>query len=157
MATVSTPSLAATPKRSGKRDSAEIECLVERLLRQVDRPLTAYEIVELAARYGHSIVPMQVYRTMARLSEQGRVLRLESVKAYLLAKPGTDLFLVCGGCKAVKRVSMPSLSSALSQLRHRASFRSIRIPVEVHGECNACRDQKDRQSAVPSIDRIADR
>lgn len=73
------------------------------LLREVARPLKAYEILEALRDQGIN-APMTVYRSLARLSDQGIVRKIESINAYFALPEGDEafgVFLLCDTCGMV--------------------------------------------------------
>src|SRR3546814_20464842 len=82
-------------KHTRRRNPEEIEALVMDAIAAADCPLSAYDIADIATRAGSPIIPNQVYRTLARLIDQGRVHRLQSPNAYTDRSGTADSCLIC--------------------------------------------------------------
>lgn len=113
-------------------------------------PLSAYDIADIATRAGAPLVPNQVYRTLSRLIEQGRVHRLESLNAYLERQGTADACLICDHCHCVRMFDMPDLRSCMGELAGAAGFALDQRVVEVHGHCPACLASARSSQSTPS-------
>lgn len=122
-----------------RRSSGQNDALVLSLLKAADRPVSAYDIVDLASRSGTRLVANQVYRTIARLIGQRMVKRIETLNAYVSAGTGADLCLVCSRCRGVDLVEAPALIRSLRQSIMDARFDHAGGLVEVSGLCADCR------------------
>ncbi|UBS33790.1 transcriptional repressor [Altererythrobacter sp. N1] len=120
-----------------RRTRAQNDALVLDLLHTAARPVSAYEIADMARNAGVSLVPNQVYRTMARLLEDRQVRRVETLNAYL-PWVAADLCLVCGRCRAVELIELPSLGTALAKPIAEARFHPSTFVVEMLGRCARC-------------------
>ncbi|MGC4252317.1 MAG: transcriptional repressor [Sphingobium sp.] len=102
-------------------------------------PLSAYDIADATARAGSSLVPNQVYRTLARLIEQGRVQRIESLNAYLRREGDADACLICDDCHHVHMIAMPpDLRSCMGEVAGGTGFAVEQHVIEIHGHCADC-------------------
>lgn len=120
-----------------RRRCGEIDALVQGILAAGGGPLSAYDIAGQASQGGQRIVPAQVYRTLARLIRQRRVLRVEMLAAYVLRPASADLCLVCLQCRSVQLIA----NEALRAIRADAVGRRFRLavaPVEAGGLCETC-------------------
>lgn len=120
-----------------RRRSGEIDALVCAILTGESRPLSVYDIAGQASKDGRRVVPAQVYRTLARLVCQRRVLRVEMLGAYVLRPPLADLCLVCLSCRRVQLIANPALRVIQTDATGRR-FRLAEAPVEAGGLCGAC-------------------
>ena len=120
-----------------RRTRAQNNVLMLDLHRAAARPVSAYEIADMARNAGVSLVPNQVYRTMARLLEELQVQRIETLNAWL---PWTaaDLCLVCARCRAVERIELPWLGASLAKPIAEACFHPSTFVVEMLGRCARC-------------------
>lgn len=138
------PSLhGANPKLrlAARRTPEDLDALVLNLLAASNRPISAYDISDRSIVAGQSIVPNQVYRTLARLIDQGLVHRVESLSAYMLKQQSFDGCLICDQCHAVQILSDPDLFARLQDCAHRFGFAVDRTVVEMHGCCRDCATQ----------------
>ena len=113
-------------------------------LRASDQPLSAYDILERVRKSGIK-APMQVYRSLDRLSAFGFVHRIEALNAFVACsedqpghKPG---FVICRDCGMVKEFE----DGRLDDIAHHAAgeeFAIEAVSVEVLGHCGACREPK---------------
>lgn len=125
-------------ERSRRRNPQEIETVVLGAIMMADTPLSAYDIANVASRRGAPLVPNQVYRTLARLIEQGRVQRIESLNAYLLRSGNADACLICEDCHRVRLFDVPDLRACMGEVADAAGFALEQRVVEVHGHCPDC-------------------
>ena len=123
---------------SSRRSRAQIEQLVLGVLEQSGRPLSAYDIAQELTASGEWTVPNQVYRTLARLIDQGIVHRFESLSAYVLRQGDFDACLICDGCACVTFLDEPAEVAALETLVRSRGFGTHRIVVEMSGRCATC-------------------
>ena len=113
-------------------------------LRASDQPLSAYDILERVRKSGIK-APMQVYRSLDRLSSCGFVHRIEALNAFIACsedahghKPG---FVICRDCGTVKEFE----DGRLDDIAHHAAGREFSVEavsVEVIGHCGDCRGPK---------------
>jgi Fur family zinc uptake transcriptional regulator len=113
-------------------------------LRASDQPLSAYDILERVRKSGIK-APVQVYRSLDRLSAFGFVHRIEALNAFVACsedqpghKPG---FVICRDCGMVKEFE----DGRLDDIAHHAAgeeFAIEAVSVEVLGHCGACREPK---------------
>ena len=120
-----------------RRRCGDIDELVQGILAAGKGPLSAYDIAGQASQGGHRIVPAQVYRTLARLIRQRRVLRVEMLSAYVLRPASADLCLVCLECRSVQLIENEALRTIHADAVGRR-FRLAVAPVEAGGLCEAC-------------------
>ena len=120
-----------------RRRRGEIDALVQGILAAGNGPLSAYDIAGRASQGGQPVVPAQVYRTLARLIRQHRVLRVEMLGAYVLRPASADLCLVCLQCRSVQLIENEALRTIHADAVGRR-FRLAVAPVEAGGLCDAC-------------------
>lgn len=108
------------------------------LLREAGRPVGAYDISEMARRAGESLVPNQVYRTVARLIDQRAVRRIETLNAYIPSRAPADLCLICTQCHGVELVELPSLDPLLAKAVDGTGFHPSVHVLEMLGRCARC-------------------
>jgi Fur family transcriptional regulator, zinc uptake regulator len=113
-------------------------------LRSSDQPLSAYDILDRVRKSGIK-APVQVYRSLDRLSAFGFVHRIEALNAFVACsedqhghKPG---FVICRDCGMVKEFE----DGRLDDIAHHAAgdkFAIEAVSVEVLGHCGECRETR---------------
>ena len=143
------------------RDHAEAQQLAEEICRRVgarltrlrrnvfmlvfsaERPLTAYEILDLLRPDDPSATPAGVYRSLDFLTELGLVHRIESAKSFIAcAMPDhshPSQMLVCRRCGTVVETEDSGVAKATESLGRRLGFALDRSTVEFVGLCSSCR------------------
>jgi Fur family zinc uptake transcriptional regulator len=130
--------------RCGQRLTATREAVL-RLLLGENRPMTAYELLDLlGTRTGRSRNPPTIYRALEFLSAEGFVSRLESLNAYTLCShigtPHACLFFICTCCGEAAEVTDADIEAQLRALAGAIGFRADHPVVEVDGLCRQCHD-----------------
>lgn len=124
----------------GRRSREEIEDLVLKLVLRANRPPSAYDLSASAAAAGVSLVPNQVYRTLARLIETGLVVRIETLNAYVPRQHDNGANLVCLGCRSVESIPAGRLDSSLCKAASGVGFALQTGTIEARGLCRDCSD-----------------
>ena len=115
------------------------------LLHGVDRPLGAYDLVELLASQGHRMAPITVYRALDFLIEQGFAHRLASRNAYIAssslagARTATAV-LICEACGDVSEVGSPEVAETVAKVLREVGYQPRSRILEITGRCGHCRD-----------------
>jgi Fur family transcriptional regulator, zinc uptake regulator len=113
-------------------------------LKASGQPLSAYDILERVRKSGIK-APMQVYRSLGRLSAIGFVHRIAALNAFVACqedqhghKPG---FVICRDCGMVKEFEDGRLGDiAVHAAGDKFSIEAV--SVEVLGHCGDCREEK---------------
>ncbi|WP_129794342.1 Fur family transcriptional regulator [Sphingosinicella sp. CPCC 101087] len=113
------------------------------ILEQADRPLGAYEIARRSGWEDAPLTPTQVYRVLERLTRAGKVRRVESLSAYLLAGDTDGGFMVCECCRGVQAFPVGDVIAECDGIYAAARFSVIRLTLEVVGRCAACAKKDD--------------
>lgn len=112
------------------------------VLKDHDRPMTAYQILDQMKSQEPELAAPTVYRALAALTDQGRAHRLESIKAFVPCRcehhAALPVLAVCDDCGSVQEQDGTSLLPALAALCDRAAFSVTRHIVEIHGQCRDC-------------------
>ena len=113
-------------------------------LAESDAPLGAYDLVERLGKE-RRVAPISIYRALDFLIEAGLIHRIATRNTYLPCcheHPAHEatLFLVCKLCGHVDEVTSPDVARGIDGTAAAAGFRTLHRPVEVEGECQACRD-----------------
>jgi Fur family zinc uptake transcriptional regulator len=113
------------------------------LVRSAERPLTAYEILDLLRPTDGSVTPAGVYRSLDFLSELGLVHRIESAKSFIAcAMPDhahPSQMLVCRRCGTAVETEDSRVAKATEDLGRRLGFALDRRTMELTGLCSSCR------------------
>jgi Fur family zinc uptake transcriptional regulator len=108
-----------------------------------ERPLTAYEILDLLRPTDGSVTPAGVYRSLDFLSELGLVHRIESAKSFIAcAMPDhahPSQMLVCRRCGTAVETEDSRVAKATEDLGRRLGFALDRRTMELTGLCSSCR------------------
>lgn len=150
------------PATSSSRDSPRRRCsendaLILDLLTQANRPLSAYDIADDLGRRGTRMVANQVYRTLARLIEGHRVVRIETLNAYVLRRSQANVCLICKDCHTIAFVDLPGISQAIGRAAQGRYFDLVDTLIEAQGECDECgaSDDTGTQSVADAPDRTS--
>lgn len=113
------------------------------LVLSAERPLTAYEILDLLRPKDPSATPAGVYRSLDFLTELGLVHRIDSAKSFVAcAMPDhthPSQILVCRRCGTVVETEDPRVARATENLGRRLGFALDRNTIEFVGLCSSCR------------------
>ena len=120
---------------------------VLKLLCASEKPLSAYELLDLMRGVVKNPAPPTVYRALDFLLEQGLVHKLESLHAYVGCAhpehPHASQFLICDDCGEVSEVEDPSVAKSLKAAGKAIGFRTKRPVVELLGTCAQCIAKQD--------------
>jgi Fur family transcriptional regulator, zinc uptake regulator len=113
------------------------------LVLSAQRPLTAYEILDLLRPKDPAATPAGVYRSLDFLTELGLVHRIDSAKSFIAcAMPDhahPSQMLVCRRCGTAVETEDPGVASATESLGRRLGFALDRNTIEFVGLCPSCR------------------
>lgn len=125
--------------------------VVFRLLCESNKPLGAYELLELMRDVMKTPAPPTVYRALDFLCKQGLIHKLESLNAFVCCthpkRAHTGQFLICGDCGEVAEVEDPSVAESLQAAGKAAGFRTQRRVVELLGVCADCSEKQQKHKA----------
>lgn len=122
------------------------------LLRRADGALSAYDVLHGLQATHPKIAPPTIYNALAALAKDGRVHRVESLKAYIACQcpeahrqeahrkeaHQSSVLSICGACGAVEERVAPQIVKDISRVVEETGFKPQRHVVEVHGTCSAC-------------------
>ncbi|SPL72128.1 Fur family transcriptional regulator [Acinetobacter stercoris] len=111
------------------------------ILKNENRPLSAYELLSLAKIYGIR-APMQIYRGLNQLMQYGLILKLTSLNMYLAHQFKDEylLFSICSDCKKVQYTALKQLPQAFHQFIVTNQFNPTSYHLEILGRCAGCVD-----------------
>ena len=119
------------------------QILVLDALTDAGGPLSAYGILDQLREHGFR-APLQVYRALEKLVDQGRVHRLESLNAFVACRhPGCEsqeavIFAICTDCGNVDEMTDAGLGKKLHLLASEVEFSLAKSTVELRGLCCNC-------------------
>ncbi|NBB83153.1 MAG: transcriptional repressor [Alphaproteobacteria bacterium] len=112
------------------------------VLRRCGRPLSAYAVLGELRGTHPRIAPPTIYRALAALMKQGRVHRLESMKAFIACQcdrpSNASILSICDDCGIVEERTAPGVLEEISVIAGASGFRAARHVIEVHGTCASC-------------------
>jgi len=114
--------------------------LVHRALRELDRHVTADELLDAVSPRLPNVSLPTIYATLDLLEELGMVRRVQRAGTTLF-DPRTDSHhhLVCTQCGSIEDVDSELDTSAIERAATRRGFDPERVEAVVHGRCAACR------------------
>ena len=114
--------------------------VVHRALRELDRHVTADELLEAVGDHLPNVSLATIYATLELFEELGMVRRVQRAGTTLF-DPRTDVHhhLVCTRCGAIEDLDSELDTSALERAADRRGFARERIEAVVHGRCAGCR------------------
>lgn len=109
-------------------------------------PLTAYELIErLPDRHRPS--PPVIYRALDRLNAQGRIHRIESLKAFVACSSDSHahevVLAICQECVKVEEIEDHGLCRSVSKWEKETGFHADHKTFEIIGLCSACINKKN--------------
>jgi Fur family zinc uptake transcriptional regulator len=130
------------PKISKRRPAPEQDKMIVEALRDVGRPVSAYELIE-ELRDKASLAPQTVYRSLDRLIAEGQAHRLESLNAFVACRHAshegeTAVFAICNDCGTVSEFDEPAAVDRLAAWARKAKFAVDRMTLELRGRCREC-------------------
>ena len=121
---------------------------VLRLLCSANRPMTAYEILDLMRASTRNPAPPTVYRALDFLLEQGLIHKLESLHAFVGCShpdhPHASQFLICADCGEVNELEDDAIERSLRSAEKAIGFQIKRPVVELLGTCAQCARKEHR-------------
>jgi Fur family zinc uptake transcriptional regulator len=144
----------ALPDASGRIRQAERLCAAKgvrltRLRRRVleillaaDRPVKAYDFVEVMRDAGKRVTPATVYRVLEFLLEHGLAHRVNALNAYMACadarKAHPMIMLVCSDCRKAVEFSDSTLYASMSDSCRGMGFSVNGGSIEIQGKCRDC-------------------
>ncbi|GBF25323.1 zinc uptake regulation protein [bacterium MnTg02] len=113
------------------------------VLKQADRPLGAYDVLDRLRDIGLR-APPQIYRALQKLQEFGLVHRIETLNAFVACDHAPHIepagFIICGQCGRAMEVRIRDCEDHLASSARAAGYRVDSVRVEMRGACATCRD-----------------
>ena len=113
--------------------------LVHRVLRELDRHVTAEELLEAVGDRLPNVSLPTIYATLDLLEELGMVRRVQRAGTALF-DPRTDPHhhLICSECGSIEDLDSELDTSAISRAASRRGFSQQRVEAVVHGRFARC-------------------
>jgi Fe2+ or Zn2+ uptake regulation protein len=113
--------------------------VVHRALRDLDRHVTAEELLEAVTDRLPNVSLPTIYATLELLEQLGMVRRVQRAGTTLF-DPRTEPHhhLVCGICGSVEDLDSKLDTAALERAARRRGFGHERVEALVHGRCRNC-------------------
>jgi Fur family zinc uptake transcriptional regulator len=124
------------PRRYGNSDGVVLD-----ILQASAKPLTAYQIRDEIEDGDRRIAPMQVYRVLQRLIESQRVVRIETLSAYVLADPGVNGIAICQRCGRYTALKLAAAADIAAEVAN-IGFIAAKQVIEIAGTCGTCRQEE---------------
>jgi len=123
------------------------QSLVLDILLREQGPLSAYTILDRLREKGLK-APLQIYRALDKLTQIGRVHRLESVNAFVACRHfdekehnhGLVAFAICKKCSTVIEFSDEVMAAHVKQQMNDLQFLAQGTILEISGLCHHCAD-----------------
>jgi Fe2+ or Zn2+ uptake regulation protein len=114
--------------------------VLHRALRELDRHVTADELLDAVADRLPNVSLPTIYATLDLLEELGMVRRVQRAGTTLF-DPRTDSHhhLICTACGSIEDLDSSLDTAALERAAARHGFEHERIEAVVHGRCERCR------------------
>jgi Fe2+ or Zn2+ uptake regulation protein len=116
--------------------------LLHRALRELDRHVTADELLDAVSERLPNVSQPTIYATLELLEDLGMVRRVQRAGTTLF-DPRTDSHhhLICRSCGSIEDLDADLETGALERAAARHGFEHERIEAVVHGRCARCREQ----------------
>jgi Fur family zinc uptake transcriptional regulator len=129
-------------ERRGEQWTA-LRAAVFDILRDFERPASAYDITELLSRaQGRRVAANSVYRILDLFVASNLAQRIESANAFIAnPHPGCHhdcIFLVCDRCGEATHVDDDAVAGRVRAAAQSVGFQPERPVIEVRGRCAAC-------------------
>ena len=138
LATMTTDLIGALRDRGLRVTSQRV--VVHRALRELDRHVTADELLDAVAERLPNVSLPTIYATLDLLEELGMVRRVQRAGTTLF-DPRTDAHhhLVCTACGSIEDLDFELDTGGLERAASAHGFAAERIEAVVHGRCGRCR------------------
>ncbi|HRY24597.1 MAG: transcriptional repressor [Geminicoccaceae bacterium] len=108
-----------------------------------DRPIGAYDVLDMLAAERGRVAPPTVYRSLDFLVGQGLVHKVLSVNGFVAcsaaARPHDAQLFICGSCGSSVEVARQLRAGLIEEEAEALDFAIESVVLEVHGRCHACR------------------
>ena len=134
-----TEELSAALRQRGMRVTPQ-RVVLRRALRQLDRHVTAEELLEAVGERLPNVSLPTIYATLDLLEELGMVRRVQRAGTTLFdPRTGSHHHLICTSCGSIEDLDCDLDTGRLERAAARQGFEHERIEAVVHGRCARCR------------------
>jgi len=113
--------------------------VVDRALRELDRHVTADELLDVVAERLPNVSLPTIYATLDLLEELGRVRRVQRAGATLFdPRVAPHHHLVCSACGSIEDLDAPLDTSAVELAAGARGFQRERVEAVIYGRCAGC-------------------
>lgn len=109
-----------------------------------EKPVTAYEILEILQKDKPKAQVMSVYRIINFLLSQGLIHRIESLNAVMvcnhLETQHISQWLICSQCETTKEYAAPAVDEVIKSIESETGFYVTSPTVELLGLCADCKE-----------------
>lgn len=112
------------------------------LVAAAEKPVKAYDLLDLLREKHGNAAPPTVYRALDFLLENGFIHKLESINAYVSCHHPAEAhqvpFLICDSCSSAQEVCDERVAELIEAQAMALGFRAQAQTLEVHGICKHC-------------------
>ncbi len=116
------------------------------IMLEADRPLGAYDVLDILARDRGRVAPPTVYRSLDFLLDQGLVHKVLSVNGFVAcsqaARPHAAELFICSSCGNAVEVARKVTDRRLDETAEAMGFAIDSVVLEVRGRCRDCRQDR---------------
>lgn len=114
------------------------------IMLEADRPLGAYDVLDILAKDRGRVAPPTVYRSLDFLLDQGLVHKVLSVNGFVACSQATrphaaELF-ICSSCGNAVEVARRAVDPRLEETATAMGFAIESVMLEVRGRCRDCHE-----------------
>lgn len=124
------------------RSRGELQDLILTILRQHDRPRTAYSLLDQMRQDDLQLAPTSVYRALDALTKRGAIHRVESLKAYMACRRSNHdhayFMAICDACGMVEERIVTTIIDDITAEAIRTGFEPTSHLIELRGRCADC-------------------
>lgn len=131
-----------TVGRRAARAAREVDGQVLDMILSATQPIKAYEMVRQSAA-ANALLPVQVYRSINRLTDMGRIERVATLNAFVATSVPKPLHLLCKDCGASSAAPASEVYDRIDKICSSAGFHIRRPYLEVSGKCQHCSNPVD--------------
>lgn len=116
------------------------------ILWKADKPLKAYDILQLLLTTKDNSKPPTVYRVLDYFVAAGLVHKIESIQCYTLCQEHekhhqVEILMLCNQCHQVQEIYDKNLHIMVNKLTHRQGFALSQHAIELNGICRLCQEK----------------
>ena len=115
---------------------------VLKLIAAADKPMKAYDLLDMLRENHGNAAPPTVYRALDFLLENRFIHKLESINAFVSCHHPAEAhqvpFLICDTCSSAQEVCDERVADLIEAQAMALGFRAQGQTLEVHGTCKRC-------------------